>query len=88
MQTKIQENRESHPGVTMYQSTPAAQEAKATRATFHSHTAAVEQRDGCNMVRRKAPGFALATRSTGDPAFRFAISSPSGQLGSRLSEEP
>jgi hypothetical protein len=60
----------------MYQmSTPAAAEAMATTVTYHSHTAVVGQRDDCNMVRRKAPGFALA-RSTGDPAFRFAISSP------------
>lgn len=54
---------------------PVAAVAKAVKAAYHSHTAVAERRDGCNMVRLKVPGFALAI-STGDPAFRFERSSP------------
>jgi len=54
---------------------PVAAVAKAEKATYHSHTAVAEQRDGYSMVRLKVPGFALV-RSTGDPAFRFGGSSP------------
>jgi hypothetical protein len=51
-------------------SMPVAAVAKAEKATYHSHTVVVEQRDDCSMVRQKAPGCALV-KSTGDPAFRF-----------------
>jgi hypothetical protein len=68
MKIEIQENQ---PGVTMYRtSMPVAAVAKAEKATYHSHTVVVEQRDDCSMVRQKAPGCALV-KSTGDPAFRF-----------------
>jgi hypothetical protein len=68
MKIEIQENQ---PGVTMYRtSMPVAAVAKAEKATYHSHTAVVEQRDDYSMVRQRAPGCALV-RSTGDPAFRF-----------------
>ena len=73
---KIPGNLESQPGATMYlRSMPVAAGAKEVRATYHSHTADAAQRDDCNMVRLKVPGFALAI-STGDPAFRFERSSP------------
>lgn len=55
---------------------PVAAGAKEARATYHSHTADAARRDDCRMVRLKVPGFALATISTGDPAFRFEGSSP------------
>jgi len=67
----IPRNLESQPGETKYQrSMPVAAVAKAVKATYHSHTAVAEQRDDCNMVRQRVPGFALAI-STGDPAYRF-----------------
>lgn len=66
----------TQPGATMYRrSMPVAAVAKARRAAYHSHTVVVEQRDDCNMVRLKVPGFALAI-STGDPAFRLEMSRP------------
>ncbi|PQE07578.1 hypothetical protein CJF30_00007321 [Rutstroemia sp. NJR-2017a BBW] len=49
---------------------PVAAAAKATMATYHSHTVVAARRDDYNMVRQKVPGFALAI-STEDPVFRF-----------------
>ena len=64
-------NLENQLGVMRYPtSRPVAAGAKGVRATYHSHTMVVAPRDGCKMVRLKAPGFELG-RSTGDPAFRF-----------------
>jgi hypothetical protein len=58
---------------------PVAAAAKARRATYHSHTTDVEQRDDYKMARQQVPGFALVI-STGDPAFRFERSRP-GRTG-------
>jgi hypothetical protein len=55
---------------------PVAAGAREVKAAYHSHTVDAARRDGCRMVRLKVPGFALATISTGDPAFRFERSSP------------
>jgi hypothetical protein len=59
------------PGEMKYQmNTPVAAGAKATMATYHSHTVVAVRRDGYSMVRQQVPGFALAI-STEDPVFRF-----------------
>ncbi|KAH8592765.1 hypothetical protein B0O99DRAFT_478181, partial [Bisporella sp. PMI_857] len=49
---------------------PVAAGAEAIEATYHSHTTVAVQRDDCNMVRPKVPGFALAILTEEDPAFR------------------
>lgn len=68
---QIQEIRVSQPEVRMYRkSMPGAAGAKARKVTYHSHTAASEQRDDCSMVGQTVPGSALAI-STVNPAFRF-----------------
>lgn len=78
-------NQGNQPGETMYRrSMPVAAVAKAEKATYHSHTAVAERRDGYSMVRQKVPGFALAI-ATGDPASRFEESRPKGQQD-RLNE--
>lgn len=78
---QIQEIPKSQPEVTMYQtSMPVAAAAKARKAAYHSHTAVVEQRDDCSMVRQQVPGCALAI-STGDPAFRLSSSRPQEDNG-------
>jgi hypothetical protein len=61
----------SLPGETKYQTNmPVAAAAKATMATYHSHTVVAARRDDYSMVRQQVPGFALAI-STEDPVFRF-----------------
>lgn len=65
---------------------PVAAGGEEVKAACHSHTADAARRDDCNMARRKVPGSALATLSTGDPAFRFEGSGPDGQSIAELNE--
>lgn len=84
---RIPGNRENQPGATMYlRSMPVAAGGEEVKAAYHSHTADAARRDGCSMALRKVPGSALATISTGDPAFRFVGSGPDGQWIEELNE--
>jgi hypothetical protein len=85
--TMIRVSQVNQPGVMRYlMNMPVAAGAKARRATYHSHTTSVGQRDGCKTVRRKVPGFALAI-SMGVPAFRLEEASPRRTVDDRTNEE-
>ena len=49
---------------------PAAAVAKEKKATYHSHTEAVERRGDCSKVYQSVPGLTLETMTEGNPAFR------------------
>lgn len=55
---------------------PAAAVAKAERATYHSHTEAVERRDDCSKVYQSVLGLTLETVTEGNPAFRLNDGNP------------
>jgi hypothetical protein len=50
---------------------PAAAVAKGMKATYHSHTEAVERRDDCSGVYQSVLGLTLETMTEGNPAFRW-----------------
>jgi hypothetical protein len=50
---------------------PAAAVAKGKKATYHSHTEAVERRDDCSRVYQSALGLTLEIMTEGNPAFRW-----------------
>ena len=49
---------------------PAAAGAKGMKATYHSHTEAVERRDDCSGVYQSVLGLTLEIMTEGNPAFR------------------